>query len=119
MARPYHYILWSPAIYSYLNASTGFRVAAVNMCQLMVMNAIRTTIAADTAKIHHDISVLYAKLCNHCCIKYHDAALPTTIDTTISLVKSFERSKAICETEAPEIFRMPISFVRLLVKYEA
>ena len=47
--------------YSYLNASTGFLIAALHVCQLTVKKAIPTAIIPARAKIHQLRSVLKAK----------------------------------------------------------
>ena len=44
--------------YSYLSASTGFRVAALQLCQLTVNNAIPKASAPASTKIHQLSSVL-------------------------------------------------------------
>lgn len=44
--------------YSYLNASTGFRVAALRLCQLTVRTAMITAERPAKANIHQLISVL-------------------------------------------------------------
>jgi len=49
---------WFRHFYSYLNASTGFRVAAFQLCQLTVNNAIPNANRPAKAKIHQLNSVL-------------------------------------------------------------
>jgi hypothetical protein len=44
--------------YSYLNASTGFLVAALQLCQLTVSKAIPNANKPARAKIHQLIAVL-------------------------------------------------------------
>lgn len=44
--------------YSYLSASTGFRVAARQLCQLTVNNAMPKAKTPASAKIHQLMSVL-------------------------------------------------------------
>lgn len=48
-------------IYSYLNASTGFFVAALQLCQLTVTKAMPRDNNPASAKIHQLSSVRYAK----------------------------------------------------------
>src|SRR5512135_454139 len=52
----------SPNPYSYLNTSTGFLVAALQLCQLIVRIAIIIAENPAAANIHQLISVLYANL---------------------------------------------------------
>lgn len=47
--------------YSYLSASTGFLVAALQLCQLTVNKAIPRAIIPAKPNIHQLSSVLYAK----------------------------------------------------------
>ncbi len=51
--------------YSYLNVSTGFLVAALQLCQLTVANAITRAVNPAAKKIHHFRSEWYAKLTSH------------------------------------------------------
>src|ERR1051326_2589750 len=68
-----------------------------------------------TAKTHQLILVRYAKSSNHLFIAHHaiGAAMTNAINT--SCKKSFDRSDTICETDAPNTLRTPISLVRCVV----
>ena len=64
------------SIYSYRKASTGFLVAARQLCQLTVPIAIRNAERAAIAKIHQLNSVLYANWFCQCDIIRYDAGIP-------------------------------------------
>ena len=48
----FHLQIQVKTFYSYLNASTGFRVAAFQLCQLTVSNAIPNASKPANANIH-------------------------------------------------------------------
>jgi len=74
--------------YSYRKYSTGFLVAARQLCQLTVRSATTSAIKTDNANTHQLSPVLSAKLSSHRCMKYQAS-----------------------QTFAPFTFRIPISLV--------
>ena len=55
-------------VHSYLNAFTGFLVAAFQLCQLNVTNAMINIVKLANTKTHQLSVVLYAKFSSHFCI---------------------------------------------------
>src|ERR1035437_2907490 len=101
------------SIHSYLNASTGFLVAALRLCQLIVNIAIPATIKPARTNIHKFRSVLYAKLSSHLTMAYQAMGQPIRKAKAIHLIKSLFSMVSISITFAPFIFRIPISLILL------
>ena len=99
--------------YSYRRASTGFLVAARQLCTLTVRSAMPRVIKPARAKIHQLISVLYAKFCSHLCIAYQATGHAITKATEISFMYLAFNKLRISRALAPLTFLIPISFVLL------
>ena len=101
--------------YSYLNASTGFLVAALQLCQLTVSDAIPRAINPAIANIHQLSFSRYAKFSSHLCITYQ-AMGQAIIKEIVTHLKNVVFSITITsDIRAPFIFRMPISLTRLFM----
>ena len=98
--------------YSYLNASTGFLVAALQLSQLTVSKAIPNASNPARAKIHQLSSVLYAKFSSHLCMINQATGVAMTNATAIQLTKLLFSIVNISDIVAPFILRIPISFTR-------
>src|SRR4030043_968674 len=95
-------------IYSYRNASTGFLVAARQLCQLTVKKVIASANNPANANIHQLKSVLYAKDWSHLFIAYQDIGVASTKERAASFSKSLLSINITSETFAPLILRIPI-----------
>ena len=105
--------------YSCLKASTGFLVAALQLCQLTVNKAMPKAIIPAKQNIHQFNSVLYAKDCSHLYIAYQatGVAIRKAIKTHfMNLVFNIIITSAMV---APFTFLIPISFVRFSEKKAA
>ena len=100
------------ALYSYLSASTGFLVAALQLCQLTANTIIPNAIIPVSAKIRQFNSVLKAKPCNHLCNPTQTIMTPAINDAAPRIMNSLLSIYRISLTFAPLSFRIPISFVR-------
>ena len=101
--------------YSYLSASTGFLVAALQLCQLTVISIIAKAIIPVRANIHQLRVALNAKVCNHLCNAIHISVDAIIKDKAPRKINSLFSMYRISEILAPLSFRIPISFVRLIV----
>src|SRR5664280_398639 len=99
--------------HSYLNASTGFLVAARQLCQLTVSKAIPSAITPAKAKIHQLNSVLYAKPCSHLCMPNQAIGVAIRKERDTNITKSLLSNLIASDTLAPLILRIPISLVLL------
>ena len=74
--------------YSYLSASTGFLVAAFQLCQLTVSRAMPSVVNPDSAKIHQLRLVLYVKLSSYLFMAYQAIGMAITEAITTHYTKS-------------------------------
>ena len=58
-------LVYSQTLYSYLNTSAGFRLAARQVSTLTVRNATTSVTNPAKTNIHQERLVLYAKLLSH------------------------------------------------------
>ena len=99
-------------LYSVLKLFTGFANAAFTAWKLIVNNAIPNATTPASTNTHHSILILYTKSCNHVLAAYHASGLATTIAIIISSRKSLDNNEIMLGIFAPNIFLIPISFVR-------
>src|ERR1041385_7453027 len=97
--------------YSIRKLLTGFAAAALIARKPTVIAAMAVTTSAAIANIHHDIFVLYAKSCNQLFITYQATGAAITNDHITNFKKSPDNMNTILFTVAPNVFRIPISFV--------
>ena len=101
--------------HSYLRASTGFLVAALQVIQLTVNKAIPNASNPATANIHQLSSVLYAKFSSHLCMANHEMGVAIMNAIAIQLTKLLFSIVNISDIVAPLIFRIPISLTRCCI----
>jgi len=97
--------------YSYLRASTGFLVAAFQLCQLTVSNAMPNVSNPAKAKIHHAMVALFPKPSNKLDMIVHPIGQAITNARTTQRRKVRFKRYITSKILAPFTFRMPISFV--------
>src|SRR6185369_17520919 len=100
VGEPIHY---SPLTnhYSVLKLFTGFAIAAFIAWKLTVSNATSNAAAPAIANSHQLMLILYEKSCSHLCITYHAIGNAMTLAMITSFTKSFDNSRSIFDTEAP------------------
>lgn len=102
-------------VHSVRNNFTGFSTAALPALMPKIISEITIMITPLTKNIHQLKLVRYAKFCSHPCICHHAIGVAIINASMSNLTKSVESKAIICRTEAPNTFRIPISFIRLLV----
>ena len=103
---------YSPPVYSVRKDFTGFATAAFIAWKLTVNNAISNARIPATKNIHQLIDTRYAKSSSHLFIAHHATGNAITEAISTSFKKSFESIVTIFVTDAPNTFRIPISFMR-------
>src|SRR5664280_1733626 len=98
--------------YSYLSASTGFLVAALQLIQLTVNKAIPRASNPAKANNHQLSSVLYAKFSSHLCMANQAMGVAMINAIAIQLTKLLFSIVNISDIMAPLIFLIPISLTR-------
>src|SRR5690606_32489662 len=98
--------------YSLRRDVAGLALAALNACVLTISNAKAKAMVPVNGNTHHSIEVLMVYLFKYMLSNHHANGDETTKDTITSNEKSFEISRTRLGTDAPNTFRMPISFVR-------
>ena len=101
--------------HSYLIASTGFRVAALQLCQLTVNKAITSASIPAQAKIHQLRSMRYAKFRSQLFIANHATGVAIKIARKTHFTKSLFNNAITCVILAPFTLRIPISLDRLAI----
>ena len=97
--------------YSYLSASTGFLVAALQLCQLTVSNATTRAITPARANTHELSSVFSANFCNHLSIVNQAMGQAMRKAIATHSTKSLLSVNRILVAVAPFTFLTPISFI--------
>ncbi len=105
--------------HSVLKFFTGFAVAALMACKLIVSTAINKASTAATINIHQAISILYEKSCSQLCMAHHASGNATNEAINTSFKKSFESIATTLPTLAPSTLRILISLERCCVVYAA
>ena len=100
------------ADHSVLKLFTGFAIAALIAWKLIVINAISAAINPAIANTHHGMLILYAKSCNQLCITHQVTGTASRNEIPTRVIKSFDKMNSTFCTDAPNTFRIPISFVR-------
>jgi hypothetical protein len=80
----------------------------------MVSKAISTTMIPVVTNTIQPIFMRYAKSCNHSFMKYHASGDAMINAIITSFKKSLDNKLMMFEIEAPNTFRIPISFVRFI-----
>src|SRR4030095_5622544 len=106
----------SIVLYSVRKDFTGFATAALIAWKLIVPKAIMTASNPAATNIHQLMLIRYAKSCSQLCIIHQAMGDAMTKAIATSLMKSFESSVTIFDTDAPSTLRTPISFVRCAVE---
>ena len=104
--------------YSVRRLSTGFTLAEFNVFKETVIKTNKRTNDPERNKTKIPLLVLYAKLFSHLFIKYHDTGKAIKLANNVHLIIPLVRSSSIFRTVAPNIFLIPISFVRISVESE-
>ena len=99
-------------IYSVRKDLTGFAIAALIAWKLIVRNAIKIAEIPAAINTPVPIFILYAKSFNHSCMAHQVTGTEIINAMPTSNKNSFDTSNNTCCTEAPNTFRIPISFVR-------
>src|SRR5262245_49064353 len=86
-------------------------MAAFTVWKPTTINVIANVPNAAAAKIHQEMVVRYSKFCNQLCIQYQAMGEAINREIQTSNTKSADNSCQTFSTDAPSIFRMPISLV--------
>jgi len=105
--------------HSYLSDSTGFLVAAFQLCQLTVNKAIARVNNPVRTNTHQLNSVLYAKFSSQRCITNQADGIAIKKAMAIHLTISLFSIIVISAAFAPLTLRIPISLVRCLAENKA
>ena len=89
----------------------GFDNPALIDSKLMVNNAMPIIKILVKANAHHGMLILYSKLMSHLSIINQAIGLPIKIPRSTNFKKSRVIKEVIVNTDAPNIFRTPISLV--------
>ena len=81
----------------------------------MVINASKSVAAADNKNSHQLKETRYAKACSHLFIKNHEIGIAITHAIKTIFKNEADSKPAIFDTDAPNTFRIPISFIRCSV----